>query len=108
MQFLIIGLDGDDPEAKQRRLAARPKHIEMGDALLADGNLWYGAALFGDDGQMNGSMYLIDFESEDKLHEWLSKEPYIIGDVWKTVEVRKANVREPWQFNRPREFFENR
>ena len=45
MQYLIIGKDGTDSEAKERRTKARPDHIAMGDKLVASGNLWYAAAL---------------------------------------------------------------
>lgn len=52
---------------------------------------------------MIGSMLLMDFSSEDELHNWLNKEPYVVGEVWKKLEVQKCNVRDPWQFNRPQE-----
>lgn len=106
MQFLIIGKDGTDKDAMKRRLAAREDHITMGDNLLASGNLWYGAALLDDEGTMNGSMYMVDFPSEIEFDEWLEKEPYVIGEVWKTIEVLKCNTRDPWQFNRTKEFFD--
>ncbi|MBI2611983.1 hypothetical protein HYW54_04550, partial [Candidatus Gottesmanbacteria bacterium] len=50
----------------------------------------------------------MDFPSEEKLQEWLKKEPYVTGKVWKTVEVIKCNVKNPWKFNRPQSFFESR
>ena len=106
MQFLVIGIDGTDAEALSRRLAVRAAHIALGDQLLATGNMWYGAALLDDSGKMKGSMLLMDFASEEALQEWLAKEPYITGDVWRSVEIHKCNVRDPWQFNRPKEFFE--
>ena len=105
MQFLIIGKDGTDDKAKERRLSARPAHIALGDKLLSSGNMWYGAALLDDKGGMNGSMLLVDFPSEKELQDWLSEEPYVIEEVWKSVEVLKCNVREPWQFNRLKEFY---
>lgn len=108
MQFLVIGLDGTDAGAKERRQAARPTHIALGEELLQAGNLWYGAALFDQDGSMNGSMYLVDFPDQAAVQAWLTREPYVTGGVWKTIDIRPANVREPWQFNRPREFFEMR
>jgi uncharacterized protein YciI len=108
MQFIVIGLDGTDSEAINRRLAARPAHIELGNQLLASGNMWYGAALWNESGQMKGSMLVMDFASEDELQDWLAKEPYVTQDVWRTIEVHPGNVRDPWQFNRPREFFEER
>jgi hypothetical protein len=53
-------------------------------------------------------MYLLDFASEEEMQAWLDSEPYVTGDVWKSVDVYKCNVRDPWQFSRPREFFESR
>ena len=108
MQFIVIGLDGTDSEAPARRQKVRQQHIDMGDELLKSGNMWYGAALLHDDGTMKGSMILVDFPSEKELQEWLDKEPYIVGDVWRDVTIHKSNTRDPWQFNRPQEWFEGR
>jgi uncharacterized protein YciI len=108
MQFLVLGFDGDDDEAPTRRQAARSQHIVRGDELLASGNLWYGAALTDDSGNMVGSMYMVDFTDRAELDEWLETEPYVVGRVWQKIEVRSCNTRDPWQFNRPREFFESR
>ena len=108
MQFVVIGLDGTDSEALNRRLAARPDHLALGEKLLASGNFWYGGALLDDAGKMKGSMLLMDFPSEKELQDWLAREPYVVQDVWRSVEIHKCNVREPWQFNRPKEFFERK
>jgi uncharacterized protein len=105
MQFVIIGLDGIDAEAAARRQAVRQQHIEMGDKLLAAGNLWYGAASLHDDGSMKGSTYVVSFPSKKELHEWLDKEPYMRGGVWKNVTIHKSNTRDPWQFNRSEAWF---
>ncbi len=105
MQFVIIGLDGTDKDAPTRRQLVRQDHIKMGDKLLASGNLWYGAALLHDNGSMKGSMYVVNFESEEKLQEYLKKEPYIVGDVWLDVTIHKSNTRDPWQFNRDESWF---
>lgn len=108
MQFLVIGKDGTDEKAMERRMAARPAHIELGDKLEQSGNSWYGAVLLDDNGKMVGSMAVMDFPSEKELQEWLKIEPYMIGGVWKSVEVHKCNVRNPWKFNRPQSFFESK
>jgi uncharacterized protein len=108
MQFLVLGFDGSDPEAQARRQKARPHHIARGDEMVAEGSLWYGAALTGDDGAMIGSMYVVDFPDRLALDAWLETEPYVTGGVWQKVEVRTCATREPWQFNRPKEFFEER
>jgi len=108
MQFVIIGLDGTDKKAHERRQKVRQAHIDRGEELRRSGNMWYGAALLHDDGSMKGSMILVDFPSEKELNEWLAEEPYVVGDVWRDITIHKSNTREPWQFNRPREWFEKR
>lgn len=108
MQFVLIGLDGTDSEAALRRTKARGDHIARGDELLASGNLWYGAALLHDDGSMKGSMYVLDFDSETDLQEYLKTEPYVLGDVWRDVSIHKSNTRDPWQFNREEQWFKER
>lgn len=108
MQFLVIGLDGTDEDAMERRLAVREKHIAFGDELVASGNLMYASALLHEDGSMKGSMYLVSFDSENELDVYMKKEPYVVGDVWRDVTVHKCNTRDPWQFNRDKEWFEDR
>lgn len=108
MQFLVIGRDGKDEKAHDRRQAARQAHIDLGEKLRQSGNMWYGAALWNDDNQMIGSMLLMDFSSREELDDWLKEEPYVTGKVWQKIEIHKCNVREPWQFNRSKEWFEKR
>ncbi len=108
MQFLVLGYDGADEGAMERRMKARIDHVAMGEKLLASGNLWYGAAMNDDGGNMIGSIYMVDFENEDALNAWLEIEPYKVGGVWQDIQIIKCNTRDPWQFNRPKEFFEER
>ena len=108
MQFLIIGLDGTDDSAINRRIAVREEHIKLGDELVRLGNVWYGAVLLDDEGKMKGSVFIVDFPSEKELNEWLEKEPYVTGDVWRDITIHKCSTRDPWQFNRPKEFFKKR
>lgn len=108
MQFVVIALDGTDDKAMARREKMRQAHIDLGEQLRQSGNMWYGAALLHEDGSMKGSMILVDFASEKELKEWLNKEPYVMGDVWKDITIHKSNTRDPWQFNRPKEWFEER
>ena len=106
MQFVVIGMDGTDKEAPARRQEARPDHLKMGDELVKSGNLWYAAALLHEDGTMKGSVYIMNFPTEQELHGWMEKEPYVTGKVWKDITIHKSNTRDPWQFNRPKEWFE--
>lgn len=108
MQFLVVGRDGTDPEAPKRRQAVRSQHLALGDEMEADGSRWYGASLRDDDGNMIGSFAVMDFPTRKELDDWLEREPYVVGNVWQSVEVTICAVRDPWKFNRPKEFFEER
>ena len=92
MPFLILGYDGDDEKALERRLAVREEHIRLGDSLLAEGKVLYGVAMLDDAGKMIGSVYIMNFETREEVDEWLKIEPYILGDVWKRVEVTPCKV----------------
>lgn len=108
MQFLIIGKDGKDKKAMERRMAAREAHLKLGDEMEKSGERWYGCVLLDDNGKMIGSMALLDFRSQKELREYLKREPYVIGKVWKTIEIYNCEVKNPWKFNRPEFFFKNR
>lgn len=108
MQFLIIGKDGKDNKAVDRRTKAREAHLKLGNEMEASGERWYGCVMLDTDGKMIGSMAVLDFPSKKELKEYLNKEPYITGKVWQTVEVYKCNVKNPWKFNRPQSFFKSR
>lgn len=108
MQFLVIGKDGKDEKAMERRMAVRQAHLKLGDEMEKLGERWYGAALLDDNQNMIGSVAIMDFPSEKELQEWLKREPYVTGGVWKSVDVIKCNVKKPWKFNRPQSFFESR
>ena len=88
MRYVVLGLDGTDSEALARRLAVRPAHLEAAKPLIDAGVLRYGGPLLDKDGNMNGSIMILDYPSEEALRaEFLSKEPYFTEGVWKTVEV---------------------
>lgn len=108
MQFLVLGFDDDDDEALERRLKVREAHFKYGDEMEADGCRWYGASIRDDSGKMIGSFAVMDFPSRAELDSWLAKEPYVIGDVWRRIEIHNCAVRDPWKFGRPKDFFERR
>lgn len=81
MEFLILGYDGTDDGAIERRLAARPAHLELASKFIADGTLLYGAAILNDSGKMIGSTLVCDFPSRAQLDAWLAVEPYVTCPV---------------------------
>ena len=93
MQFIVMGYDGTDENALDRRMAARKNHLDMAQKLYADGRWLYAAAILDDDGKMVGSMIVCDFESREDLEsQWLNNEAYITGKVWVKVDIKRAQV----------------
>ncbi len=93
MQFIVTGHDGTDEKALERRMAARPAHLELGARLHAAGRWLYAAGILDEQGIMRGSLIVCDFPSRQALEEeWLQKEPYVTGRVWQRVEIHRAQV----------------
>ena len=97
MQFIVRGLDGNDEKALERRMAARENHLAMAKKMYESQRWLYAAAILNEDGNMCGSVIICDFESEEALQsEWLDHEPYIVGNVWETIEITRAQVAPLW------------
>lgn len=93
MEFLVIAYDGTDQGAMERRLVAREAHLKTFRDLCGKGVFLYGAAILSEEGRMVGSMIVCDFASREELDQgWLRHEPYVVGNVWKTIDVRRAQV----------------
>ena len=75
VQWLIIARDGTDAQAQERRMAARPAHLEHAAKLQAAGHLLVGGALIDDDGRMIGSACVAQFETRAQLDAWLRTDP---------------------------------
>jgi uncharacterized protein YciI len=92
MRFIVIGRDGTDAGALERRMAARDAHLKLGDEQKAKGNLLMAVAIQNDKGDMNGSVMLVDYASRAELDEWLKTEPYVTGKVWEKIEIVPGKV----------------
>ena len=88
MQYIIIAHDGEN--ALERRMAARPRHLEgvakLGKHIICAGGL------LDNEGKMKGSVLVVDFEDREELDAYLNIEPYILESVWERVEVEPMNV----------------
>jgi len=92
MQFIIIGKDGKDSEALGRRIKARDAHIAYTDEAIKRGEQLMAAAMLDENGQMNGSVMIVEFDDRDALDHWLENEAYVTGEVWKDVLVIPCKV----------------
>lgn len=93
MQFIVIAHDFDDDNAIERRAAVRDEHLKNAGEMFDNGKLLFASALLDDQGNMNGSVMVVDFPSEDVLKkEWLESEAYVLGNVWENITIRRAKV----------------
>ena len=88
MQFMIRALDGKDKLAK--RMEVRPRHLEGMERLRS--HIICAGGLLDDEGRMKGSVLIFDFPSRTDLDTYLASEPYVLEQVWETVEVETMNV----------------
>jgi uncharacterized protein YciI len=93
MQFIVVAYDGKDENALKRRLAAREAHLKSAKSNFESGKWLYASAILDDNEKMIGSAIICDYESRDELQsQWLNNEPYIKGDVWKDIDIKRAQV----------------
>ena len=88
MQFLLIGYDGTDPGAPERRLKVREEHIENINRLKITGECLFGGAILNDDGNMIGSMIVYEYPDRQSLDSMLKEETYINNRVWEKIEIK--------------------
>ena len=63
--------------------------------LNEKGQFVLGGALLNPDGNMIGSMLLLNLETEDQLNHYLQTDPYVVQGVWEKIDVkpfRQAHV----------------
>jgi uncharacterized protein len=92
LQFLIHAFDGTDAGAIDRRMAARPAHLEYMKAFKATGNYVIGGAILDAEGRMIGSSVILQFETAAEFDRYRENEPYILGGVWQDIKVFPVRV----------------
>ncbi len=93
MPFAVIAYDGVDPDAPARRLAARQAHLDLFERRLKEGTFLFGSALLDEEGRMIGSLVVADYPSREVLQaEWLDSEPYVVGDVWRSITIHPTRL----------------
>ena len=92
MEFLVQGYDGTDDKAQERRQNAREKHLGHIKESRANNNILFAAAMLNQEGKMCGSTLIMQFENRAELDVWIEKEPYVLGEVWKKIEITECKV----------------
>ncbi|MDO9707333.1 YciI family protein [Paracraurococcus lichenis] len=83
MGFAVLAFDGEDDGAPARRLAARPRHLEVLTDWAGSGRLAFGTPLLADDGRALGSFMVLNGDDPAILERYLAEEPFNNQDVWR-------------------------
>lgn len=86
-QYLIIAQDIDDANTLERRIDARPAHLNSIDALLESGNFLMGGAML-NDGSPIGSALLLEAKDITHVREILKSDPYVKEQVWDVQRIQ--------------------
>lgn len=92
MQFIINAYDATDDKALERRMAARPEHLENMSKVKEICKVLCAGGLLNNEGNMIGSFLVMDFPSQELFDRYLESEPYIKHGVWEKIQVEKCNV----------------
>lgn len=92
MLYAIIAEDA--PDSLERRLQARPAHLERLQALRNEGRLLLAGphpAIDADDpgpAGFTGSLVVAEFESLEDARRWADDDPYVAADVYRQVTIK--------------------
>ncbi len=86
---MVLAYDYLPPAGPERRQACRSEHLQLGENLYRERRCLYAAGILNEAGDLIGSLIICEFESRQQLEqEWLSREPYVLNNVWEKIEIR--------------------
>lgn len=92
MLYAIIAQDNEN--ALEKRLAARPAHVERLEVLQAEGRLILAGphpAIDSEDpgpAGFSGSLIVAEFTSQQDAQEWADADPYVEAGVYSQVTIK--------------------
>jgi len=92
MLYCIIGTDGAD--TLEKRIQARPAHLERLKQLQAEGRLVLAGPFPAVDAEdpgsagFTGSLIVAQFESLEEAQEWAAADPYVSAGVYERISVK--------------------
>lgn len=87
MHFTVIAHDRKEPGTIEKRLASRAEHMDGLKQMKADGRVVDGGAMIDADGNMVGSVMLLNFPDRQALDSYIEREPYQRDGVWGDVNI---------------------
>jgi len=91
--FTIICLDKRN--GLERRMSVREAHMAYVRAQ-PPGFIKLAGPFLDARGEMCGSMFIFEAEGREAIDAYLAKDPYLLGGVFDSVDVRPWRVTIPW------------
>ena len=95
MQYVVTAYDFTDEACIERRLANREAHLKGLQTMSEAGTFLSGGAILDKQGKMIGSSAHVEFSTRSELQHWLDTDPYTVGKVWNTIEVKEIKLFKP-------------
>jgi len=92
MLYCIIGNDGAD--TLEKRIEARPAHLERLQQLQAEGRLVLAGPFPAIDAEdpgeagFTGSLIVAQFDTLEEAEEWAAADPYVSAGVYERISVK--------------------
>ena len=83
--YTLIGRDRED--GLEHRMAHRPAHLEHMARLDAEGCVRYGGPLLNEQGEMAGSLIIIEADDLESARATYGEDPYIIHGVFEDFDI---------------------
>jgi len=80
----------DHKDALERRMGARPAHLDYVAANKA--LVKVAGPLLNEDGGMAGSLFIIEADNRAQVEAFNAADPYVLADVFERVDIRAFKV----------------
>lgn len=87
MLYLVLAHDARDPDAPERRRRVREEHLGALRPWIDTGRLQVAGAYLDEDGEMRGSMMIVEADDEASLRAKLDADVYVREGVWERIEI---------------------
>ncbi len=91
-QFIIHANDCTDAEAQQRRLNARPFHLQRMKEEKSKAIFILGGALLNEENEMIGSVIIVALPDVRSVESWIQQDPYVINQVWNDITIKPFRI----------------
>lgn len=86
----IYALIADDRPGLERRKRTRPAHLNHLSKLHADGRIRFAGPFLNPDGDMVGSLIILEADSIEEAKATYATDPYVVQEVFAHYEVRET------------------